>query len=355
MSLENKKESQKEIDPKKFREALSKKNPVKEFWFRYRNLVILIIIISSIILVSLVSVTFFRYYDELTTRESVFSLQAPLPESHKASLGESTNFPEGMIHYPNMRFKERLITYDIDKGCNERFSNKINKAFGIISEKTVLNFERDYTAPQIIALCLKGNNSNEQNGYIKLGEGGPDYVSSSGRYSIIHNGTIRLYELDIESNNCDMPVVSIHEILHVLGFKHSTNPESIMYEKSNCSQKIDIEIIEKINNLYSDPALPWLSFQNVSLKKIGKYLNLNVTIFNEGLATSEEVSLTMLEGDKELYQTTIRTLEPGTGISISVSYVSARYSTNEIALIIDKENSIEEIDKSNNRIILIAE
>lgn len=52
------------------------------------------------------------------------------------------------------------------------------------------------------------------------------------------------------TNRYDMEVVALHEICHVLGLSHSMNPKSIMYPNYQGILDLDIEDIERLQNIH---------------------------------------------------------------------------------------------------------
>jgi hypothetical protein len=110
------------------------------------------------------------------------------------------------------------------------------------------------------------------------------------------------------------PKVAIHELLHVLGFKHSENPSNIMYNISNCNQEIGEDVIEFINEIYAVPSAPDLLIKSASAKISSNYLELNTTIENAGFQKSSN-SILEIFGDKEkIKEISIEEIFPGTGI-----------------------------------------
>jgi len=143
---------------------------------------------------------------------------------------------------------------------------------------TILNFHEVNTNGEVNVYCsdeVKGLT----NKYFIAGEGGPDFIINTSNYNIILNGTVLLYR----ANKCDRPVVVMHEILHVLGFKHTIDKNSILYATSNCNQEITKEVIDEIDYLYKDPSLPDLEFTKLNATKQGVFLNFETEIKNVGL------------------------------------------------------------------------
>jgi len=75
----------------------------------------------------------------------------------------------------------------------------------------------------------------------------------------------------LRKSSCSTPNIAIHELLHALGFKHSSNPENIMYHITQCEQNISKDMIDYINELYAIPSLPDLKLHNTSAKLKGDF------------------------------------------------------------------------------------
>ncbi len=179
---------------------------------------------------------------------------------------EDYSFDKGTINgeaNPNfLFFPETNISYSMNSlnYCGyERFS-RIQKAFGIIERETqgliFFNFEFE---GDIIFDCpenqhLDGNTA---------GEGGPIFYEG---YREIIGGEITLYPYGEDKLRCESyPTTEIHEILHVFGFGHFYDEDSIMHEGSDeielyeweddqpyVCQEIDYEIVECLKNIYSN-------------------------------------------------------------------------------------------------------
>ena len=154
-------------------------------------------------------------------------------------------------------------------------------------------------------------------------------------------------------NECSTPIVAIHEIFHVLGFKHSTNSKSIMYNFSECNQEIGQEIIDKIYELYGESSLPDLYFEDINATETGRYVNFEVQILNGGLAISNNVSFSIYANSDKVSNYEIGGLDIGAGKIIRVENLAVPYSTTNLTFIIDEDDSIFELNKKNNKKNLI--
>ena len=257
--------------------------------------------------------------------------------------------PEDILFYDNIRFLNLLVSYSIDGGCDETRYDDAKTAFKILGDNTVLDF---YEKPEgeILVLCSDKEKELPDEHFV-IGEGGPNAILNTGKYAVILNGTVYLYR----ESECDEPVVAMHEILHVIGFNHSQDENSIMYKVSNCKQEIDNTIIEKIKELYEDPVLPDMIFKNINATKKGVYIDLSAEVVNEGLAKSDNVFIKIYSEDKEIKSYNLGGFGSGAGKVINVDNLRIPYLSQNIILIIDPDNKIEEINKTNNKIELKIE
>jgi subtilase family serine protease len=156
-------------------------------------------------------------------------------------------------------------------------------------------------------------------------------------------------------NKCNWPNVEIHELLHVLGFEHSTSKESLMYPYlTSCDQKLDEKIIQVIKELYSQPNLPDLYFENISANQKGKYLSFNTTIKNIGVVNSKLVNISVLDNGEIVKSIELEPIPYGAGLKLNIQNLKISHLNPEkLELVIDLENKIKEIDRTNNQVQLI--
>ncbi len=305
-----------------------------------------LIIIISLVWIAILSIAGFFIYDLYISEEQFFKIT----ERKNISIVDDTiteDYPEGMLFYPNIRFPKKQITFSIDS-CESSKIESTKNAFEILAEETVLEFLEIPANGQIIATC-SDNFEQTESEYFIAGEGGPNYILDNQNYQIIFNGTIFLYK----ENQCENPIIAIHEILHALGFKHSSNESSIMYPVSYCEQKITSEIVDKIAKLYQDPSLPDLVFTNVNASKKGRYLNFEAVILNQGLEQSQDTTLLLTSQDNDELKTySLESFEIGKGKILKVENLRVPRSLKKLIFSIDYENSIQEINEENNRVIL---
>lgn len=250
----------------------------------------------------------------------------------------------GMQFYPNMRFPETTISYKIS-GCPLQKQNDMETAFKIMEDSTLLQFYPSDNGGEISITCEE--RERHAGKLFIAGEGGPTNITAIGDYAVILNGEILL----IRESKCPKPTVALHELLHVLGFEHSANPQNIMYNISNCEQTIGDDIIELINKLYSVPSYTDLQFKNVSAKISGRFLDVGFSVINAGFKESGAFSIGIYADGSIVKEVSMDPIGIGYGRIISMKNIwVSQIGVSELELAIDSEFS--EISKTNNKIKL---
>ncbi len=286
-----------------------------------------------------------------------FNVSDDIQANPESNIGESldeangeASYPGGMLFYENIRFPSRNISYYISSDCSDVKKDDARRAFAIIADKTIIDFYEGSNNGQIDVSCSEKRITQDQFAeHFIAGEGGPSIIINTSNYRVILNGTILLYK----GNECSTPIVATHEIFHVLGFKHSTNSKSIMYNFSECNQEIGPEIIDKVYELYGESSLPDLYFEEINATKTGRYINFEVQILNGGLAVSNNVSFSIYTNSDKVSNYEIGSLDIGAGKIIRVENLAVPYSTTNLTFIIDEEDSVFELNKKNNKKNLI--
>jgi hypothetical protein len=249
-----------------------------------------------------------------------------------------------MQFYENLRFSGPAISYQIID-CPLQKEDEMEYAFEILAEKSILSFYPVANDEEIIVTCEDSGKMKE--GLFIAGEGGPTNITQAGEFNVIKTGSILL----IRQSKCANPNVALHELLHVLGFKHSTNKNNIMYEISRCDQTIGDDTIGLINELYSYPSYPDLVFENVTSKIDGRFLDANVTIRNNGLIDAGVSELVISADGNEIKRVGIEALPIGYGRMMILGNV---FVSNFVVDAIEFEiiYNGEELEKENNKIEL---
>lgn len=287
-------------------------------------------------LIALISIWFFFPYNV-----DHFQFDGP---SNFSTIGKSMDDSQ---FYPNMRFPYKEISYRIDEDCSLQKKNDMKKGFNALENVTILEFYPVASDEEIFVHCSERIEKTVDKNFFIAGEGGPTKAIPGTNFTIIFGGEVLL----IRDITCDFPNVPVHELLHVLGFNHSENENNIMYPVTHCGQEIGEDTIQLINELYSVPSLPDVLFLDASANVHGRYLDLNVTLKNEGLVTSEEFVVEVFADSKEVKEIEVDPIAVGFGRTISLRNIGINaISIEEFRLV--AETSFEELDKSNNVISL---
>jgi hypothetical protein len=251
---------------------------------------------------------------------------------------------EEMQFYENMRFPSSEISYKI-LDCPLQKEDEMEYAFEILSDTSVLNFYPVESGEEITITCDDENKI--EGGLFIAGEGGPTNITDAGEFSVIQSGKILL----IRKSNCERPNVALHELFHVLGYKHSDNRRNILYPTSKCGQVVGDDLIESINYLYSFPTYPDLVLENISSKIDGRLLDTNVTVRNNGLKDAGSSVLVISADGKEIKRVDVGPLRIGFGRMMMLTNVFvSNFVVDEIKFEIIYNS--EELEKENNKIEL---
>jgi len=251
---------------------------------------------------------------------------------------------EDMQFYSNLRFKGSDISYNI-LDCPLSKKNDMEYAFDIVSNKTRLSFYPVASGEEISITC--DDSERFEGGLFIAGEGGPINITKTENFNVILHGKILL----IRESTCERPNIAIHELFHVLGFKHSNNLNNIMYNISKCSQIIGEDNINLIDQLYSIPSYPDLSFENIDSSMVSRYLDTNISIRNNGLRESEMAKIIIYADGKNIKEIELKPIDIGYGITISLTNIFInKLNVDSLEYVIDSD--FDEIDRENNRAVL---
>lgn len=162
----------------------------------------------------------------------------------------------------NPRWYSLPIYVYIDNKTCENFRNHILSTLAIWNSETVVDFEITSNSScdncvDVVCFTASETNSTEQGGYIytTVGEGQITQYYPLGDLNIIKMAEVIIYET---SKSCIRPVRYLHEFGHILGFAHTDDTKSIMYQYEDCSEVITDEIKNSLAELYSNKADEYL-------------------------------------------------------------------------------------------------
>lgn len=245
---------------------------------------------------------------------------------------------QDMQFYPNMRFPSPNISYKISD-CTLKKMNDAEFAFSIFENKTSLDFYPIEEGEDIFITC--DEKLRYDGDYFVAGEGGPTEIINASNFNVILHGEVLL----IEDSDCPNPNIAMHELLHVLGFKHSDNPMNIMYNITRCEQTISDDIILLLNELYAIPSYPDLVLKDVFISKKGSFLDINVSVMNYGLKNSEDFVVGIYSEGSLIKKLNFEGVDIGSGRAIFVKNVFTLQKLNEVEVVIETE--FPEIDEKN--------
>jgi len=251
-----------------------------------------------------------------------------------------------------LRFNHNRISYFIEDDCLGARKDAMVEAFALFAkEMKIVSFYEVAADADIDVGC--------SDDYIPLGEhlfaageGGPSRIINTSGFKTIEKGKISLYT----EPRCDYPVVEIHELCHVFGFDHSLDPNNIMYNISNCEQKISDDMVTLINDLYSIEALADAVLSDVRAVKRGKYLDFNVTVLNEGLIGIDETDLAIVVGDRVVQVMEMGEIGIGYGRTLKATNIKLPSSgIDSIDFVVDRDDDVRELNEGNNAVTMAIE
>ncbi len=272
-----------------------------------------------------------------------------------ATLQDKVSYSTSSQFYKNMRFPDNTISYAIEEICGNKKREQFQEALRILKEETVLEFYEDSVEPEIIVTCSDLMPEPENKGYFIAGEGGPSEIINTSLYAVILQGKISLFR----EEKCEKPNIALHEMLHVLGFDHNDNPDSILFPTLDCEQQIDRYLIDDINNLYSVTGKPDLKISEIKATKSGAYLNFEIKVVNQGLKNAESVELAVYaDGELVIHNSgkkffDLGNIAVGSTKILNVENLKIGRGAEEIGFTADPNNNVDELFENNNEVELV--
>ena len=308
--------------------------------------------IISFILIGLLGISMYLLYENMGIELPIIGTNQPVT-FFPIEKNTQTN-PEPIVpttvkqFYPRMRFPQKSISYEFDSGCTSKKQDEVLRAFAELQSKTVLEFYPASTEAGIKITCSNLAPEPKLEGHFVAGEGGPTEIINTTLFAVILEGKISLFR----EEQCETPHIALHEILHALGFDHTTNPASILYPTLDCEQILDNVISEEIDNIYKIKGAPDLIITNVNATKTGRYLNFNIEISNQGLEKATGTILYVYADSNLAKEFDMEEIGLGTIKILKVENLRIASNTNKIVFSVDEKNNIEEIYEDNNRVEL---
>jgi hypothetical protein len=280
----------------------------------------IIFLIYSILLIFIGFYAYNVYRDLPLNRQELtinFRQDLPIPENTSSTLKQFS---------PNMRFNTNNLSYYFQQGCTNERKEQMKLAFLKISKETKIIYFYElhslYKEPEIIISCSEESKrsldeENNKKTFI-AGEGGPTKFLNLLPYPLIIQGEIELYSSKY-ATQCSEPLVELHELLHVFGYDHISEKDSILYPYLSCDQKFKQAIIDNLIGLYSEPARAELSINNISASKAGKYLDFFIEIKNTGLIDAENVIIEVSTDNRLIKDFELEDLSPGLTRSLKLT------------------------------------
>lgn len=270
-----------------------------------------ILIVFSV--VALIAVAGYVLYEELN--------QTYVPYNEFGSVIKTDFSYNELQFYPNMRFRDKEIPFNIQSDCDDGKKADILDAISILESKVIIKFVESSKGG--ISYSCSGNPEEfgleDTKNHIVAGYYEPDDILNLSNFFLIENANIHL----ISPEKCKNPNVAIHETLHALGFDHVDKESSIMYPITRCDQEIDNSIIAEINRIYEIPNKPDIVIEKISANKTGRYLNFVINIANYGLADADNVALEIVLDGEKIKDYTFKTIQIGKRTELSIMNLRA--------------------------------
>lgn len=186
-------------------------------------------------------------------------------------------------------------------------------------------------------------------------------------YNVINNARIQLLATKDSRpiKGHESVLLALHELGHAIGLDHTARKDSIMFPKLQDDVKgVSPEDIQTILALYKTESLPDLKIEDVAVTKrivdkvLAKYYlaDVNFSVANHGLIGSGPFSFSIRVGDRLIKSNSTElaqslegaSISPGGTFTISYANISSSRDFFNITMKIDEENSILELNETNN-------
>ncbi len=250
--------------------------------------------------------------------------------------------------YPNMRYVNKTITYEIAPECSAKKRENIGSAFSILEQQTSLSFIPVGRKGEIVFFCTNLPPDPESSGHFVAGEGGPTQIVNTTQYAVILAGKVSLYRPE----KCGQPIIALHEILHALGFDHTSDKRSIMFPITDCEQEVDPFIINQINALYEPEPRPDLAIERVDAKALGRYLNFEISVANYGLVDAQNATLILSTGSEYIKSFPMEDIGLGQRKTLTVSNVRIPRAVGNLSFTMVVGPGESELSLANNHALV---
>jgi len=250
-----------------------------------------------------------------------------------------------------LRFNHNIISYFIESECDGVRREAMVEAFVLFANKMKIVSFYEVSADADINVGCSDNYISLGENLFAAGEGGPSIIINTSNFKTIEEGKISLYD----DPRCDYPVVELHELGHVFGFDHSSDPNNIMYNTSNCNQRISKDMVKLINDLYSIEPLADASLNNIKAVKRGKYMDFNITVLNDGMLEIDDIALTIVVDGENIEVMELGEIGIGYGRTLRAENVKLpSMNVDKIKFVVDKDNVVRELNEENNVVEMVV-
>lgn len=194
-------------------------------------------------------------------------------------------------------------------------------------------------------------NETIEGGYIytTLGEGGPVEAYTINDFVIIEKSEMLV---TFTTKQCSEPIRVMHEIGHALGFDHSKNESSFMYQYEECNQVFTDELRQAVNKIYGEYAFPDLTITQANARWENNFLNISFWIENIGTRASQRSKVLVHIDNEVIWKDDIEPLLAGWYIDFSELSIFVETPPEKITIAVDPYDSLTEINEKNNFIEL---